>query len=180
MRLSALVLLSMIAGGSVLAQHAQTPYAGLEARSIKALSPGQIADLKAGKGMSLALAAELNGYPGPMHVAELGRDLRLSEEQERKVAELTAAMRKEAISLGERLIAAEQDLDSSFATKAIDEASLGAKVARIGEIQAALRTAHLKYHFATKALLTPEQITAYSQLRGYAGGGGARHHRRHH
>jgi hypothetical protein len=55
------------------------PYAGLQARSIKALSAEQIADLKAGRGMSLALAAELNGYPGPRHVLELGEQLSLTE-----------------------------------------------------------------------------------------------------
>jgi hypothetical protein len=41
----------------------QQPYAGLAGRSIKALSEQQIADLQAGRGMGLALAAELNGYP---------------------------------------------------------------------------------------------------------------------
>jgi hypothetical protein len=44
-------------------------------RPIKALSAEQIADLKAGQGLSLALAAELNGYPGPRHVLELGKQL---------------------------------------------------------------------------------------------------------
>ena len=43
--------------------HAQQPYAGFEARTIKALSDQQLADLRAGRGMGLALAAELNGYP---------------------------------------------------------------------------------------------------------------------
>ena len=45
---------------------AQTPqpYAGMETRPIKALSEQQIADLRTGRGMSLALAAELNGYTG--------------------------------------------------------------------------------------------------------------------
>jgi len=52
---------------TTLAQSHQ-PYTGLEARSIKALSEQQIADLRAARGMSLALAAELNGYPGPIHV----------------------------------------------------------------------------------------------------------------
>ena len=39
------------------------PYAGLQARPVKALSDQQVADLRAGRGMGLALAAELNGYP---------------------------------------------------------------------------------------------------------------------
>ena len=43
---------------------AQTPYAGMQSRPIKALSEQQVADLQAGRGMGLALAAELNGYPG--------------------------------------------------------------------------------------------------------------------
>ena len=57
---------------------AQSPYAGMQTRSIKALSEQQIADLKAGRGMGLALPAELNGYPGPVHVLELSDQLGLS------------------------------------------------------------------------------------------------------
>jgi hypothetical protein len=60
---------------------AQQPYAGLQNRSIKSLSDQQIADLNAGRGMGLALAAELNGYPGPMHAIELASDLHLSPER---------------------------------------------------------------------------------------------------
>ena len=41
--------------------HAQTPYAGMQTRPIKALSEQQIADLSAGRGMGLALAAEHSG-----------------------------------------------------------------------------------------------------------------------
>jgi hypothetical protein len=40
---------------------AQTPYAGMQTRPIKALSEQQISDLNAGRGMGLAMAAELNG-----------------------------------------------------------------------------------------------------------------------
>ena len=54
---------------------AETPYAGLQARQIKSLSEQQVADLKAGRGMGMALAAELNGYPGPAHVLRMSRSL---------------------------------------------------------------------------------------------------------
>ena len=47
-------------------------YASMQSRDIKALSASDIEGLRAGRGMSLALAAELNGYPGPLHVLELG------------------------------------------------------------------------------------------------------------
>jgi len=39
----------------------QRPYAGMQNRTIKTLSDQQVADLNAGRGMGLALAAELNG-----------------------------------------------------------------------------------------------------------------------
>ena len=39
--------------------------------------------------MSLALAAELNGYPGPLHVLELADRLGLSAEQRGKVQQLS-------------------------------------------------------------------------------------------
>jgi hypothetical protein len=68
---------------------AQTPYAGMQSRQIKALSDQQIADLRAGRGMGLALAAELNGYPGPSHVLELADQLGLSPEQRSKVQEIS-------------------------------------------------------------------------------------------
>jgi hypothetical protein len=64
-------ILVLIALSPAALAQSQQPYAGLEGRSIKALSEQQVADLRAGRGMVLALAAELNGYPGPMHVLEL-------------------------------------------------------------------------------------------------------------
>jgi hypothetical protein len=155
-----------LASVAALAQ-AQQPYAGLEARAIKALSEQQIADLRAGRGMGLALAAELNGYPGPMHVLELGNSLGLSEEQRGTLEELLAAMKAEAIPLGERLIAQEVDLDRQFAEKTITEASLAAATDAIGATQAALRRTHLKYHLLTRDVLTPAQVRRYAELRGY-------------
>jgi hypothetical protein len=57
------------------------PYSGMQSRSNKSLSDLQVADLQSGRGMGLALAAELNGYPGPSHVLELAENhgLRCSE-----------------------------------------------------------------------------------------------------
>src|SRR5437667_8885821 len=84
--------------------HAQTPYAEMQGRSIKALSDQQIADLNTGRGMGLALAAELNGYPGPSHVLELADKLDLSAEQRRGVQRLFDSMIAEARLQGSSLI----------------------------------------------------------------------------
>lgn len=81
---------------------AESPYAGGQSRPIQALSERQLSDLSAGRGMGLALVAELNGYPGPSHV--LANQLGLSSEQRTKVEELFAAMKTKTTSIGNRLI----------------------------------------------------------------------------
>ena len=146
---------------------AQQPYAGLQVRTIKALSDQQIADLKEGRGMGLALPAELNGYPGPVHVLELADSLALSGEQRTKVQQLLDMMKAETIPLGETLLAQEADLDRQFAEKTVTEMSLTAATQAVGTTQAALRAAHLRYHLATIKLLAPEQVQRYVDLRGY-------------
>src|SRR5262245_16444192 len=109
-------LVMVFAAGTLNAQHLQ-PYAGLQARSLKALSDEQVADLKAGRGMGLALAAELNGYPGPKHVLELAQELKLTAAQRLRTQQLHDAMTAEAVPLGQQLIAAETDLDRQFAER---------------------------------------------------------------
>ena len=148
---------------------AQTPqpYAGLETRPIKALSAQQIADLKAGRGMGFALPAELNGYPGPVHVLELADRLGLSAAQKAEMTRLFEAMKAEAMPLGERLIAEETALDALFADRRATADTVAAAAAEIGATQGLLRAAHLKYHLATLQALQPEQVQRYAELRGY-------------
>lgn len=156
--------------GSVLAQehqHKHAPYSGMQARAVKALSDEQLADLRAGRGMGLALAAELNGYPGPLHVIELADRIDLSPDQRQRVQQLYEAMKVEAINLGEKLISEETALDRAFKDRSITPEQLTELSAAIGKTQGELRAVHLRYHLTTSALLTPEQARQYSQLRGY-------------
>ena len=89
---------------------AQSDYAGLEQRPAKGLSEQQIADLKAGRGMGLALPAELNGYPGPLHVLENADALGLTTSQRERTRALFEAMKAEAVVTGGRLIEQEHAL----------------------------------------------------------------------
>jgi len=173
-KIVAIVALTALSGAAF-AQHAQ-PYSGLEQRAVKALSEQQIADLKAGRGMSLAIPAELNGYPGPAHVLEHADALDLTAEQREKTNALFAAMKAEAVPVGEQLIAQETHLDHLFASREITPASLTAATGQIGATQARLRETHLKYHLAMIALLSAEQIERYRMLRGYGAGQHPRHH----
>jgi Spy/CpxP family protein refolding chaperone len=156
--------------------HAQTPYAGMQGRSIKALSDQQIADLNAGRGMGLALAAELNGYPGPSHVLELADKLNLTADQRANMQRLFDAMKDEAMPLGSKLIEQEAELDRQFASRTVTPESLKASTAAVAATQGILRETHLKYHLSTGSILTPAQMTKYAELRGYGSGHKRQHH----
>ena len=160
---------------------AQAPYAGMQSRPVKALSEKDVADLRAGRGMGLALPAELNGYPGPSHVLEHADALGLTADQHARTAALFNEMKAETIPAGERLIEQEGKLDRLFAERRITLASLKTATADIGVTQARLRETHLKYHLAMMTVLTREQVEKYQALRGYrdTGGGADQHHRRH-
>jgi hypothetical protein len=165
---------------SVAVAQSHQPYAGLEHRPIKALSGQQIDDLKNGRGMGLALAAELNGYPGPLHVLELSDRLGLTPDQKANVQRLFDAMKEEAISLGVKLIEQEQELDRLFATQIVTPDTLKVATSAVAATQGQLRESHLKYHLSTAALLTQSQMQRYAVLRGYreqSGGHRGEHHR---
>src|SRR6266404_1472558 len=161
-------VVAILAGlsSNALAQTAQ-PYSGMQNRPIKALSDQQVADLKAGRGMALALAAELNGYPGPSHLVELSDQLGLTAEQLSSLKGMFDAMKAETIPIGENLVAQEQELDRLFAENVISEQQLKEATENIGETQGRLRNAHLRYHLQARAILQPSQIRRYAELRGY-------------
>jgi hypothetical protein len=146
------------------------PYAGHQARAVKALSEQQIGDLRAGRGMSMALPAELNGYPGPLHVIEHASALALTPSQLTHMQRLYGEMKGEAVALGERLIAQEIELDRQFSSRTATSASLIQATGAIGNTQGELRATHLHYHLLTVEVLTRDQLRRYAALRGYSGG----------
>ena len=149
---------------------AATPYAGQQTRDIKALSADEQADLLAGRGMGLARAAELNGYPGPLHVLELGTQLELSAEQRARTEALFGSMQREAARLGARIVDEERALDGLFVSKQASATTLAEALDRIGALQAALRRTHLDAHLEQARILTPAQTARYVELRGYGTG----------
>jgi Spy/CpxP family protein refolding chaperone len=146
---------------------AASPYAGEQSREIKSLSANEIKALHQGAGMGYAKAAELNGYPGPMHVLELARPLQLSAEQRQASEQLMAQHKTTARTLGGQLVDAERALDTAFAQKQIDAQRITELTQRIGNLQATLRAEHLQTHLRQTALLQPQQIARYQSLRGY-------------
>lgn len=162
----ALLLATCVLTVPVLAD-APTPYAGQQNRMIKALSDEDVAGLLKGDGMGFAKAAELNGYPGPKHVLDLGERLSLTTEQRQQIQAIFDRMSATAKPLGTQLVERERVLDQLFQKGEITPDRLAAETAAIGDLQGRLRDVHLSAHLETKALLTAQQIVHYEQLRGY-------------
>lgn len=142
-------------------------YSAFVDRPIKALSEQQVNDLNAGRGMSLALAAELNGYPGPLHTLELADALELTSEQRNATETVYQDMQEQARVLGIRVIEAEERLDTLFREGEARSDTLAQATAVAAKAWGRLRDAHLQSHLQMLDILSPEQVLKYRQLRGY-------------
>ena len=150
------------------ASHAsRSQYAGEEKREIKALSASETEALTSGEGMGMAMAAELNHYPGPRHVLDLGDQLALSEAQRKSARASFDQMHADALRFGGQLITKERALDKAFASQSITLKLLDQLIREIEELRGRLRYTHLAAHVKVHEILTSQQITSYDLLRGY-------------
>lgn len=157
-----------------------SPYAGEQQRSIKALDARDVTALRQGQGMGFAKAAELNGYPGPMHALELAEPLQLSDEQRAATRRLTEEHKARARELGDAIVQAEAALDRLFADRQATPGRVDEATQRIGLLQARLRAEHLNTHLAQTALMSPTQAKRYAELRGYTDAAPGQEHRHGH
>ncbi|HEV8384378.1 MAG TPA: hypothetical protein VGQ11_05855 [Candidatus Acidoferrales bacterium] len=124
--------------------------------------------IERGEGFGMALAADKNGYPGPKHVLDMKKELKLAASQEVAMQKLMERMKEKALAKGKDVLAAEQRLEELFAQgKSEDE--LREETYRVASLRAELRWVHLSTHIAARRILTAEQIAAYRQLRHGAG-----------
>ena len=117
--------------------------------------------------MGFARAAELNGYPGPLHVLELAEDLDLSAAQREDVEQIRAAMQADAQTLGAQIVEMEQHLDALFAEDRAVPGEVDRMANYVGEAKGELRAVHLRAHITTRSALSPDQVALYNRLRGY-------------
>ena len=177
LRVAVLALLLASSGGlrSAFAQEQRSPYAGEERREIKALSPGQVAQLLDGAGMGLAKAAELNGVPGPRHVLDMADQLELTDAQRAEIDRIEDRMHEAAVRLGREILELEEALDWLFVVGSADPSEVEHLARRIGQRSGLLRAVHLLAHLETDVVLRPAQIRRYGALRGYEDSADPRH-----
>jgi Spy/CpxP family protein refolding chaperone len=156
-----------------------SPYVGFDTRDVKTLGPERIEGLRRGAGLGYALAAELNGLPGPMHVLELAGQLELTPDQKQRTQALFEQMRRDAVAAGEQLIQAEAHMDRMFAMGHATAERIAAQTQVAAAQEARLRAVHLTAHLAMRDILTEGQVESYRRLRGYGTGPGAPGHHPH-
>lgn len=149
--------------------------APVQAQELKALSPEQVKQYLSGAGMGYAKAAELNHFPGPMHSLELADRLGLSAGQRAAAKALMDKHKAEARGIGAKLVDAERALEALFHAQQVDQAALASAVRTAAALEGEYRLAHLDTHRRMRALLTPEQVKRYDELRGYAADKGHPH-----
>ena len=169
MKIANLFLAGLLACGAAAAQH-HGSYAGQQDRAIKALSDEETKQYLAGAGMGYARAAELNGYPGPMHVLELADKLSLTPEQRAATQRLMESHKAEARAIGAKRVAAEKSLDELFRSGRADAKQVSEAVRAASQIEGEYRLTHLDTHLKMRALLSDHQVAQYSVLRGYSKG----------
>ena len=175
MKTTVALVLASITALAACADKPVSPYAGQQMRSIKALSDAEAKGLLEGAGLGFAKPAELNGYPGPMHVLDNAAALGVDESQRQAIRAILDRHKAEARALGAELVRLESELDRLFATHAAQPERIDATLSDIGRVTARLRASHLKAHLQTTALLTPQQVDRYAALRGYNDGNPEEH-----
>ncbi|SEK76685.1 hypothetical protein SAMN05444413_103208 [Roseivivax marinus] len=166
-RFLSIPVLGLGLAGAAPAQDA-SPYAGQDTRAIAGLSEERTEGLRTGAGLGYARAAELNGWPGPLHVLELADELSLDARTRDAVEAIRQDMLAVVRPLGEALIAAEADLDALFSgDTAPSPDDVTRATARIGAVEGDLRAAHLAAHLHTAPLLDRHQTMLYARARGY-------------
>ncbi|MGB7070653.1 MAG: hypothetical protein WBD22_14265 [Pyrinomonadaceae bacterium] len=148
-------------------QTSQGPDTGQESYRIKSLSETEVQAYLNGRGMGLAKPAELNSYPGPMHVLELAEKLQLSARQKGDTQEAFERMRGEAIRLGKLIVEKEAKLNDLFAKGKAGQKDMQTNIREIARLQGELRAVHLSAHLETRRVLSSDQVEKYNELRGY-------------
>ena len=126
--------------------------------------PPDKSSMEMGEGAGRDSYVELNGYPEPEHVLELGEQLKLSEIQRKDIQSIFDAMEENARSKGEEIITREKELERMFHSSAATEAQVKDLTTKIGVLRGELRAVHFIAHIQARGVLTDAQLKNYLTL----------------
>jgi hypothetical protein len=147
------------------AAYAQTDSATTSS-SIKTLTLKQYADYQKGPTLEdMALPATLNRYPMPDDVLRFKKDLKLTDQQVKKLTEISKYLQLKKTEIGQSLLRNEKKLDELFSTQKVDEGNITFYGNRSGLYYGEYRTAILSACFNTYNTLNPQQTTKFWKLK---------------
>ncbi len=136
-----------------------------DARKVSSLRRAEVDGLLSGRGLGLASAAELNGYPAPYDVLAFADELGLDADQHGAVQQAYDRMKSKAVEAAARYVAAEHALDEAFRSQA-SPTLLTERVGAAERRRAELRLIHLAAHLEISPLLTAKQRQLLGELQG--------------
>lgn len=148
-------------------EHGRSPYAEMAIDEATSLPAEEVAGLRSGEGLGMALPAEINGHPGPRHALEMADHLELGPDQRSSLHDVRRRMTEAAVAKGTEILDAEAELAELFRSGGADRRALETLSLVIGRLRGELRAIHLAAHLETRALLSEEQIRMYRRHRGY-------------
>lgn len=132
---------------------------------VRTLSAQEVKVLRSGGGDEMVLAAELNGYPSPARVLEMGEELGLTPDQRFELARLNAITQGKARAMGDRIVVAEKNFDVFMAAAEQPIDLIRAHLDNIAGLHAALRGIRIASHMEAFDILTEPQRRQYAELR---------------
>jgi hypothetical protein len=115
----------------------------------------------------MAKLAELNGYPGPRHILDLGKELGLTTVEKEYIIIIYNDMKREALKLGQEILQIEKTANKLFANKSISDSELQRLIIKSAGNYGKLRYIHLTTYLKMMDILSQEQIILYNTLRDY-------------
>ena len=147
--------------------HKTSPHAHARSAEVSGLTADDVRALQNGEGMGLARAADLNHFPGPKHLLDLGAELNLNPGQIKRIRAIHGRMKAQAIAKGEDILEAEAHLAGLFASGRPSAAQVKRITEQIGIMRGQLRAIHLIAHIDSTRELTAAQIEGYDRLRAH-------------
>ncbi len=133
---------------------------------IPSLTIKQYNAYKNGDNLELAKEAEINHFPDPFYVLSFEKDLGLTATQKTQIQAIQNSRKFKAVEMGRFILDQEKKLNELFSSYKINEGMLIFYTNKIGLYHGELKNAHLKAHYATRKILSLEQIKKYDKLRG--------------
>ena len=120
--------------------------------------------MKGGDFDDMALAAVLNHYPLPDSALKYKVQLGLNPEQLTKLRDVSLALHRKKVEMGDNIIRNEKKLDTLFKIKQADDGTIIFYTNRYGLYLGEIRNAVLQACYKTENILSDQQISKLETL----------------